>query len=97
MICLVALTLKIKNMYSLKSYRLTKEEFNYLLAVLRSKLFNRGDRYYFNGSSDDLTDMLNRLKGLYNNYDDLKNMVSYKCFIQCSINPFRSSINVDVV
>jgi hypothetical protein len=97
MICLVALTLKIKNMYSLKSYRLTKEEFNYLLAVLRSKLFNRGDRYYFNGSSDDLTDMLNILKGLYNNYDDLKNMVSYKCFIQCSINPFRSSINVDVI
>lgn len=97
MICLVALTLKNKNMYSLKSYRLTKEEFNYLLAVLRSKLFNRGDRYYFNGSSDDLTDMLNRLKGLYNNYDDLKNMVSYKCFIQCSINPFRSSINVDVL
>ena len=54
-------------MYSIKSYRLTKEEFNYLLAVLRSKLFNRGDRYYFNDSSDDLTDMLNRLKGLYNN------------------------------
>jgi len=84
-------------MYSLKSYRLKKEEFDYLLPVLRKKLFNRRDRYYFNGSSDDLTDMLNRLKGLYDNYDDLKNMISYKCFIQCSINPFRSSINVDVV
>ena len=84
-------------MYSLKSYRLTKEEFDYLLPVLRKKLFNRGDRYYFNGSSDDLEEMLNRLKGLYDNYDELKNMISYKCFIQCSINPFRSSINVDVL
>lgn len=84
-------------MYSSKSYRLTKIEFDYLLPVLRNKLFNRGDRYYFNDSMDDLTDMLNRLKGLYDNYDDLKNMISYKCFIQCSINPFRSSINVDVL
>jgi hypothetical protein len=84
-------------MYSSKSYSLIKEEFNYLLPVLRNKLFNRGDRYYFNGSSDDLTDMLNRLKGLYDNYDDLKNMISYKCFIECSINPFRSSINVEVL
>lgn len=84
-------------MYSLKSYRLTKEEFNYLLAVSRSKLFNRGDRYYFTGSSEDLTDMLNRLKGLYGSYDELKNMISYKCFIKGSINPFRSSINVDVL
>lgn len=84
-------------MYSSKSYSLIKEEFNYLLPVLRNKLFNRGNRYYFNGSSDDLTDMLNRLKGLYGNYDDLKNMISYKCFIECSINPFRSSINVEVL
>lgn len=84
-------------MYSLKSYRLTKYEFNYLLAVLKSKLLTRYEEFYFVGSSDDLEDMLNRLKGLYDNYDDLKNMISYKCFMERSLNPFRSSINVDVI
>ena len=84
-------------MYSLKSYRLTKDEFNYLLPVLRNKLLTRLDSYFFCGSSEELTDMLNRLKGLYDNYDELKNMISYKCFIQRHINPFRSSINVEVL
>lgn len=84
-------------MYSLKSYRITKEEFDYLLSVLRNKLTTSGNSYYFIGSTDDLEDMLNRLKGMYGNYDDLKNMISYKCFIKCSINPFRISINVHVV
>jgi hypothetical protein len=84
-------------MYSLKSYRLTKDEFNYLLAVLKSKLLTRCEEFYFVGSSDDLEDMLSRLKGLYDNYDDLKNMISYRCFIERSLNPFRSSINVEVL
>lgn len=94
---LVVLMLKIINMYSLKSYRLTKDEFYYLLAVLRNKLLIRCEEFYFIGSSNDLEDMLNRLKGLYDNYDDLKNMISYKCFIERSLNPFRSSINVGVL
>ena len=56
-----------------KSFQLTKDEFNYLLPVLRNKLLVLGDRYYFNSNNiDDLTDMLNRLKGLYDNYDELK-------------------------
>jgi hypothetical protein len=60
-------------MYSAKSFQLTKDEFNYLLPVLRNKLLVLGDRYYFNSNNiDDLTDMLNRLKGLYDNYDELK-------------------------
>ena len=84
-------------MYSAKSFQLTKDEFNYLLPVLRSKLLQSGDRCYFiSNNIDDLTDMLNRLKGLYDNYDDLKNMVDYKCFVNGSLNPFRTSIGVFV-
>ena len=84
-------------MYSAKSFQLTKDEFNYLLPVLRSKLLQSGDRCYFiSNNIDDLTDMLNRLKGLYDNYDDLKNMVDYRCSINRSLNPFRTSIGVFV-
>jgi len=82
-------------MYSAKSFQLTKDEFNYLLPVLRSKLLQSGDRCYFiSNNIDDLTDMLNRLKGLYDNYDDLENMVDYKCSVNGSLNPFRTSIGV---
>jgi hypothetical protein len=82
-------------MYSAKSFQLTKDEFNYLLPVLRNKLLQSGDRCYFiSNNIDDLTDMLNRLKGLYDNYDDLKNMVDYRCSISRSLNPFRTSIGV---
>ena len=60
-------------MYSAKSFQLTKDEFNYLLPALRNKLHQSGDRCYFiSNNIDDLTDMLNRLKAHYNNYDDLK-------------------------
>lgn len=83
--------------YSSKSYQLTKDEFNYLLSVLREKLLQSGDRFYFiSDNIDDLTDMLNRLKGLYNNYDELKNMVAYKCSKEGSLNIFRDSMNVVV-
>jgi hypothetical protein len=84
-------------MYSAKSFQLTKDEFNYLLPMLRSELLQSGDRCYFiSNNIDDLTDMLNRLKGLYDNYDDLKNMVDYKCSVNGSLNPFRTSIGVFV-
>lgn len=79
--------------YSAKSFQLTKEEFYYLLPVLKNKLTQSGDRYYFiSNNIEDLTDMLNRLKGLYNNYDELKNMVDYKCSMQGSLQPFRKSM-----
>ena len=82
-------------MYSAKSYQLTKDEFNYLLPVLRKKLLQRCDKCYFIADNiEDLTDMLNRLKGLYDNYDDLKNMVEYKCSKEGSLKPFRDSVNV---
>lgn len=56
-------------MYSTASFKLTKEEFNYLLPVLKKKLTQN---YYFIAYNfEDLEDMLSRLKGLYNNYDDL--------------------------
>lgn len=79
--------------YSAKSFQLTKEEYNYLLPVLKNKLTQSGDRYYFiSNNLEDLTDMLNRLKGLYDNYDELKNMVSYKCSMEGSLEPFRKSM-----
>ncbi len=84
-------------MYSAKSFQLTKEEFNYLLPVLKDKLLVSGDRHYFiSDNIDGLTDMLNRLKGLYDNYDELKNMVGYKCSVEGSLNPFRKSMGVFV-
>ena len=81
-------------MYSAKSYQLRKEEYNYLLPVLRSKLLANGDRRYFTGNSDDLSDMLDRLKGLYGNYDKLNSMTSYKCFKEGSLMTFRNELNV---
>jgi hypothetical protein len=81
-------------MYSSKSYELSKEEYNYLIPVLRSKLLYSNDRYYFIGSSDDLSDMLDRLKGWYDYYDELRGVVSYKCFIENSLNYFRNELNV---
>ena len=84
-------------MYSAKSFKLNKDEFDYLLPVLKSKLYESGDKYYFiSSNTDDLTDMLSRLKGLYNNYVDLKNMVDYYCFIKGNLNPFRESMGVVV-
>lgn len=82
-------------MYSSKSFQLTKEEASYLLPVLRNKLYQSGDKYYFIADNiDDLTDMLNRLKGHYDNYNELKNMVTYYCSIYGSLNPFRESMGV---
>lgn len=82
-----------KDMYSAKSFQLTKEEFNYLLPVLRNKLHEYGDKYYFvSNNINTLTDMLNRLKGYYDNYNELKNMISYHCSQDGNLNPFRYSM-----
>lgn len=80
-------------MYSSKSFELLKEEFNYLLPILINKLHTSVDRFYFiSNNIDDLTDMLNRLKGYYDNYDDLNSMVVYNCSKNTTLNPFRESI-----
>jgi hypothetical protein len=85
----------LKEMYSAKSFQLTKGEFNYLLPVLRNKLHQSGDRCYFIADNiDALTDMLNRLKGHYDNYDELKNMIDYHCSKNGSLNPFRESMGL---
>lgn len=82
-------------MYSAKSFQLTKDEFNYLLPVLKNKLRQSGDRCYFIANNiEDLTNMLNRLKGYYDNYDELKNMVGYNCSKNGSLNLFRESMGV---
>jgi len=81
-------------MYSLKSYPLTKEEYNYLLPVLRDKLLYKGeiDRHYFCGDGDELDDMLGRLKGLYDYLDDYNATINYKCFKSGSLETFRNEI-----
>jgi len=82
-------------MYSAKSYQLTQSEFNYLLPILRNDLLESNNKYYFIAYNiDHLIDMLNRLKGLYDNYNDLKNMIAYNCSKKGNLELFRESINV---
>lgn len=77
------------------SYPLTKLEYNYLLPVLRTKLlYKHPSLYYFCGSIECLSDMLSRLKGLYNNYEYVNEMVVYQCTIHGSLSPFHKSINL---
>lgn len=77
-------------MYSLRSYRLTRDEYNYLLPVLRRKLSSSNDNYYFCGDGDDLDDMLSRLKGLYDYFVDYNSIINYRCFVNNSLEPFRN-------
>ncbi len=79
-------------MYSLKSYRLLKDEYNYLLPVLRKKLSNSGGNYYFCGDTGELYDMLSRLKGLYNYYHSYNGIIDYKCAKSCSLESFRNEM-----
>ncbi|MGK0174059.1 MAG: hypothetical protein ACI9AT_000422 [Ulvibacter sp.] len=82
-------------MYSLKSYKLTKEEYNYLLPVLRDKLLYKGeiDRHYFCGDTDELFDMLSRLKGLYGYFDSYNGIIDCRCAKVSSLEPFRDEMN----
>lgn len=77
---------------SIDFYRLTKEEYNYLLPVLKDKLLYKGktDKYYFCGDLDDLKDMLSRLKGLYGCFSDYNAIINYKCFKDDNLEPFRN-------
>lgn len=81
-------------MYSLKSYSLTKAEYNYLLPVLRKNLLYKAeiDRYYFCGDTDELFDMLNRLKGMYGYFDSYNGMIDYACAKHSSLEPFRNEM-----
>lgn len=76
-------------MYSLKSYKLTIEEYNYLLPVLKDNLSYSNNNYFFVGSTNELYDMLDRLKGLYDYYEGINKMVYYKCFKHGTLEPFR--------
>jgi len=86
-------------MYSDRSYQLRKEEYNYLLPVLgkqtgKRNLFEQGDRCYFIGNTEELDDMLRRLTGLYDYWDELNPTVIYRCGFEGSIYPFRDFIKV---
>lgn len=78
--------------YSIDFYRLTKEEYNYLLPVLRDKLLYRAetDKYYFCGDWDELEDMLSRLKGFYGCFNDYDAISIYECFKNGNLKPFRN-------
>lgn len=76
---------------------MTKQEADYLKPALENKVSSVGDRCFFIAESlEDLTDMLNRLKGLYDNYGELRNMVDYHCSVLGSLNPFRDSVRQSV-
>lgn len=77
---------------SINFYRLTKDEYNYLLPVLRDKLLYRveTEKYYFCGGWEELKDMLSRLKGFYGYFDGYHAISDYKCFKNESLEPFRS-------
>lgn len=82
-------------MYSSKSYPLNKNEFDYLLPVLRKNLHQSNDKYCFIANNIDcLEDMLNRLKGLYDNYNEIKKMVVYNCSKDYSLLPFREWVSI---
>lgn len=83
-------------MYSANGFQLTKDEFNYLIPALGIKrlLASQGRYYLITSNIEELEDILMRLGGLYNNYNDLANMVSYYCSKERSLNPYRRSINV---
>lgn len=89
-------------MYSAKAFRLTTDEYNYLLPAMKHKLLQRCFASDENECSviangiDDVADILNRLKGLYDNYDELGNMIAYRCFVVGSFIPFRKSMGVIV-
>lgn len=78
-------------MYSASSYELTKEEYNYLLPAIKNKLVYFGDinKYALIVDFDDLDDTLNRLKGLYDYFEELPYMISYKCSKNRSLDLFR--------
>lgn len=80
------------SMYSLKSYALKKDEYNYLLPVLKGNLNNSTNGYYFVGDADELDDMLPRLKGLYDYYDEYNPIIHYNCFKNGSLEPFRKEV-----
>lgn len=81
-------------MYSDRTYKLTKDEYNYLLPTIYNKYllsYPELETYYIFGL--DLEDILNRLKGLYNYYSELPSILSYKCFTKYSLKEFRDFIN----
>lgn len=83
--------------YSAKAFRLKEDEYNYLLPALRTKLIQRDGLKWFSFISDnleDLEDMLNRLKGLYDFYNDLPKMTIYNCSKNGSLFPFRDLLNI---
>jgi hypothetical protein len=57
------------------------------------KMCCSGERFYvISLNIEDLTDILSRLKGFYDNYEDLGDMVAYKCSKFGNIEVFRDSM-----
>lgn len=84
----------LEGMYSDRGYQLTKKEYEYLLPVYKKNLTDMNGRYYFTDLANELSDVLNRLKGLYDNYNEkqVSHRIVQKCFKMNSIEPFRESM-----
>lgn len=76
------------SMYSMKSFRLAKEECDYLLPVY--KVWQSGEYSYIVADDiEDLTDILNSLKGVYTNWCEIPAIIVYNCSLSRSLEPFR--------
>lgn len=75
--------------YSTTGYILTKHEYNYLKPAIPKLVNEMSGRYYLTCDLDDLSDSLDRLKGMYDNWDEIPNKIVKNCYATKSITPFR--------
>ena len=79
-------------MYSAKSYLITKEEYNYLLPIIKARLLFSSGKHYLIADFEQLRDDLNRLKGLYGYFDEFSHMLIYNCSRKGNLELFRSQL-----
>lgn len=79
-------------MYSDRSYLLHEGEFNYLLPAIKNQLIESNGKFYVIVNSDNSEDLLNRLKGYYDFFDEIPFKVCISVFINCSLTAFRDFV-----
>jgi len=85
-------TTKSKKMYSDRSYLLHEGEFNYLLPAIKKQLSQSNGMFYVMVNSDNSDDLLNRLKGYYDYFDEIPYKVCRSVFRDRSLTAFRDFV-----
>lgn len=86
--------------YSSRSYKLTKNEYNYLLAAIPKKVgIDANGNHFVIADSDGLPDLLARMKGLAENWDEgmVETSILLKCFNDKSLEPFRKAYDLPLL